>query len=166
MIAHLLTNQVFVMGTNADGFHGAGGAGFACRGDSRNTWREDPWFLAAIKAPVGSPERVGKWAVFGVPRGLQVGREGMSYGIQTIVRPGWKRSMPLAEIQNQLVALFEFAKSHPQLEFLMTPVGAGLSGWSDADMNRCFLSATATFGGVLPANIKIPTNLYGNPQWK
>jgi len=61
--------QIFVFGTNSSGFHGAGAAGIAFRSESRNTWRTDPWFQMAMTSPVGSQERVGRWAVFGVSRG-------------------------------------------------------------------------------------------------
>jgi hypothetical protein len=37
--------EVLVFGSNRSGFHGAGSAGLAFRGDSRNTWRSDPFFL-------------------------------------------------------------------------------------------------------------------------
>ena len=84
----LAPNEIFVFGSNRDGFHGAGGAGLACRGDAANTWRRDDWFKRAMVAPPGDPARVGRWAVFGVARGFQVGRSGRSYAVQTIERPG------------------------------------------------------------------------------
>ena len=99
-ITTLAPHQVFVYGSNSTGFSGAGAAGLAVRGTSANTWRTDEWFLKAMRAPVGSPDRIGKWAVFGVARGWSQGREGMGYAIETIRHPGreWHRSVPLAEI--------------------------------------------------------------------
>lgn len=88
IITHLEPNEVFVFGSNAQGFHGAGSSGQAFRGDRANTWRTDEFFLAAMRSKPGSPERVGNWAIFGVAYGLQVGRNGMSYAVKTIERPG------------------------------------------------------------------------------
>ena len=102
MITSLKSNEVFVFGSNAQGFHGAGSAGYAMRGDTRNNWRQDKTFRRAMEAPVGHPDRVGKWAVFGVARGFSKGHEGISYAIQTIEKPGRKRSTSRQDICIQL----------------------------------------------------------------
>ncbi len=128
-------NQIFVFGSNATGFHGAGAAGYACRGDHRNNWRKDEWFLSAMKAPVGSPERIGKWAVFGIARGAQRGKEGLSWAIQTIIKPGQKRSLPLEDIDAQIHELVHFATNSPDTEFLVTPIGEGYAGYTRDEMD-------------------------------
>jgi hypothetical protein len=163
-ITALLPHQVFVFGANEGGFHGAGAAGMAFRGVSANTWRDDTKFLKAKNSPVGSPDRIGKWAVFGVARGLQKGHEGMSYGIVTIVRPGLKRSTPPGDILSQIVKLLHFAAAHPELEFLMTPIGAGLSGYTATEMARLLHKALTLY--AKPANLIIPDDLYGSVDWK
>ena len=89
MVTTLQTNEVFVFGSNGQGFHGAGTAGLALRGDARNNWRQDAWFLAASR---GENDGVGRWAVFGVARGFQQGRQGKSYAIQTVTRPARVRA--------------------------------------------------------------------------
>lgn len=109
-ITHLNRNEIFVFGSNSGGFHGAGSAGMAMRGDSRNTWRNDPSFLLAMNSAKHSPDRIGKWAVFGVARGFQTGKEGSAYGIETIRRPGQLRSISLSEIQAQFQNLFSVAE--------------------------------------------------------
>ena len=157
-ITAIKKNQVFVFGSNSTGFHGAGSAGQAMRGDSRNTWRDDAAFLKAKQAPKGSPDRIGKWAIYGQARGHQIGREGQSYAIETIVRPGDRRSTPLAAIQCQIVELLKFAKEHPDLEILMTPVGCGYSGYTPREMRACWEAATAQ--EPLPTNMKTPARLY------
>jgi hypothetical protein len=134
LITDIGADDVFVFGSNAAGFHGAGSAGQACRGDARNTWRQDAWFLRAMKAPPGSPDRVGRWAVFGVARGWQRATCGMSYAVQTIVRPGQRRSVSRRDIYHQLVELWAFARERPQWKFLLTPVGQGYSGWTPEEM--------------------------------
>lgn len=164
LITQLAPNEVFVFGANANGFHGAGAAGYAMRGTAANTWRTDESFLRAMRAPVGHPDRVGKWAVYGVGRGWQQGREGMSYAIQTIERPGQKRSTPLREIQSQLVELYAFATTHPEWTFLMTPIGAGLSGWTAEEMSDTLKASILEWGQPL-TNVNIPGGLYHEVNW-
>ncbi len=170
LITSLAPNEVFVFGSNRSGFHGAGAAGYACRGTAENTWRTDEWFLKAMKAPVGSPDRVGKWAVYGVGRGWQQGREGMSYAIQTIEKPGMKRSTSRDNIEDQFIRLFVFALEHPEWQFLMTPVGAGLSGYTAAEMAFTLRTASTQWGfrfsGGIPINVIAPTNLYEGINWR
>lgn len=149
-ITELKENQVFVFGSNASGFHGAGAAGLACRGESKNSWRGDVWFLRAMKSPKSSPERIGKWAVYGVARGYSEGREGKSYAIQTIHRPGEKRSTPLSEIRDQIKDLISFAQNHPTLEFLVTKIGSSLAGYSPQEIKSCFEDLD------IPDNIWLP----------
>jgi hypothetical protein len=98
-----------------------------------------------------------------VARGFQEGRDGKSYAIQTIVAPGRKRSTSLAEIEDQFVELFVFAGKHPELEFLMTPVGARLAGYTAAEMKATLERACCRFAP--PPNIIIPADLYA-PQEK
>ena len=148
MIEKLEPHQVFVFGSNGQGFHGAGSAGLACRGDSRNNWRQDQWFLAAMRG--GDP--TGKWAVYGVARGFQQGREGMSFAIQTVTRPGAKQSVSRREIYYQLVDLWDFARANPQWEILLTPVGQGYAGWSREEMAEVWAYLEQQHGW--PVNVK------------
>ena len=122
-------------------------------------------FLKAMNARPGSPDRIGKWAVFGVARGFQQGREGMSYAIETIVRPGIKRSTPLSLIQKQLVDLLAFAQNHLDLNFLMTAVGTKMAGYTDNEMAACWKAACAIHvekHGTMPKNLVVPDDLYVN----
>ncbi len=151
MIINIHAHQVFVFGSNASGFHGAGSAGMACRGDARNTWRQDKWFLRALETEPGSPERTGKWAILGVARGFQEGKEGKSYAVETIQRPGWRRSTPLGTIYNQLVTLRKFIDEHPEWEFLITPLGEGYSGYTEQEMGELW---GMLFQGGVPKNIQ------------
>lgn len=133
-VSTLAPNEVFVFGSNRAGFHGAGAAGLACRGDATNTWRHDPWFQRALRSAAGSDARRGRWAVLGEPRGLQVGTLGRSYAIETLMRAGRRRSVSLREIYHQLVALADFARTQPGRRFLVTPLGEGLAGYSRDEM--------------------------------
>lgn len=150
-ITKLKPNQVFVFGSNSTGFHGAGAAGLACRGDSRNNWRSDEWFLLAKRSPVGSPARIGKWAVFGVARGFQEGSEGKSYAIETIVRPGWKRSIPLSDIFMQLFRFIQFVKIYPEYEFLVAKFGCHYAGYTVAEIAGLFVEISD-----IPNNVILP----------
>ena len=127
--------QVLVFGSNAQGFHGAGSAGLAFKNDARNNWREHGQFLKAMKSPIGSPDRIGFRAVFGIARGFQTGTHGSSYAIQTVTRPGEKRSIPLSEIKSQIQELITFANEHPDYNFGVTNIGEGYAGYSREEMN-------------------------------
>jgi hypothetical protein len=135
-VTTLAPDEVFVFGSNAAGFHGAGSAGLACRGDSGTGWRNDPRFRAMMAAAPRSAGRVGRWAVYGVGRGHQVGTEGQSYAIETIERPGraYRRGTPLTVIAAQLHKLVAFATTHRELRFIITPIGEGFAGYSTAEM--------------------------------
>lgn len=159
MITALKEYEVFVFGSNRAGFHGAGAAGYAMRGTAANTWRTDEAFLRAMKAPVGHIDRIGRWAVYGVGRGWQKGHHGMSYAIQTIERPGLKRSTMPGEIRHQIVDLCAFACEHPGWTFLYTEIGAGLSGYTKAEMKNVLDAALIEANGC-PGNLIVPVDIY------
>jgi hypothetical protein len=154
-VTTLLDHQVFVFGSNGQGFHGAGSAGIACRGDGDwRTWRSDPAFTAMRAAPPGSDGRRGRWAVFGVARGYQVGLAGQSYAIETIERPGraYRRRTPLRAIYAQLRELVGFAAEHPGLEFVVTPIGEGYSGYSRTEMSLVWRTLHDRVDGGIPTS--------------
>lgn len=150
-ITELKENEVFVFGSNLTGFHGAGAAGFACRDDAKNTWRKDPWFLNAMKSPVGSTDRIGKWAVYGQGRGFQMGTDGNSYGIDTIKIPGQKRSTPLSDIKEQIEELVMFADENKEMTFLVTKIGSALAGYTVSEIRELFVQIK-----TIPDNIILP----------
>ncbi len=163
-ITSLLVNQVFIFGSNASGFHGAGAAGYACRGDSRNNWRDDVWFCNALKSPIGSPDRIGKWAIVGQARGLQTGKEGKSYAIITIAKPGFKRSTPVANITADIVEMFSIAEERSDLQFLFTEIGSALAGYTADQMARTLECAIEEYG-YTPDNVIYPQYLYGRKKF-
>lgn len=132
--------NILVFGSNEQGFHGAGGAGLAMRGESANTWRTDYKFLAAMNAPPGHPDRIGVRAIFGVSRGFQQGHAGASYAICTVTRPGHRRSIPLSEIARQLFTLAAFARSRPDDTFDILNIGTGYAGYTPAEMETIWSS--------------------------
>jgi len=161
MITTLAPNEVFVFGSNMSGFHGAGSAGFAMRGDARNTWRQDRAFCDIAYGR--RDDRRGRWAVFGMGRGFQVGTHGRSYAIPTVERPGFQGCVDEDFITGELCRLVCFAQEHPDLRFLVVKLGANRSegGFSylglDA-MRRCFDSVRWIFqrDGGIPPNIVLP----------
>lgn len=125
--------HILIFGSNEQGFHGAGTAGFAMRGDFRNNWRNDATFLAAIKQ--GSGTR-GLYAQYGIGRGFQMGHKGYSYAIATVTRPGQRRSVPFMDMQLQVDELIDFMRAHQSDTFCLTKFGSGLGGNPEEDMKR------------------------------
>jgi len=167
IITEIYENEIFVFGSNSTGFHGEGSAGFAMRGKRavRNApeyipWRQDEIFLKAKNSPIGSTDRIGKYAIYGQPSGLQRGRHGASWGIVTIKHPGrkWHRSISRREIYFQLTDLWQFANQNPSKLILMTPVGCGYSGWSRSEMDEVLKFLIKKHG--LPSNILHTKKLY------
>jgi hypothetical protein len=139
-ILALKTNEVIVFGSNLSGFHGAGAAGFALRGFYENSWREDSWFLQAMKSNIHQ-DKIGKYAIYGVSKGFMTGKEGSSYAIQTIVRPGLKRSISLPEIEQQVKEFLLFAQANPKLTFYVTAIGCNLAGYYAHEIAPMFKQA-------------------------
>ena len=138
-IAALAPQEVFVFGSNAAGFHGAGSAGWAYTGKPGNQYRANNPLL---KRPNGTK---GFWAVLGCAKGYQEGTDGRSFAICTITRPGAKRSTPLESIRQQVQALYSFARAHPDLTFFVTKSGESgkpsLNGYDLEENARCYLSS-------------------------
>jgi hypothetical protein len=132
--------KVFIFGSNGTGFHGAGSAGYAFRGDSKNNWRECLIMKEAIKH---GPGFKGKIAEFGKARGFQTGtlKNVGSYAIQTVIAPGKLRSIPLKEIESQIDELILFMRKNPSWEFCLTPIGTGYAGYKIEEikplLNKC-----------------------------
>lgn len=129
-VTKLEKNQVFCFGSNNLGVHGAGSAGFAQYGTTNPSPEQRKVAYNGPKMAQGSSKRVGKWSVLGVGRGYQEGSEGASYAIATVTYPGRRKSIRLSDILAQLKELGEFARQHPELEFLCCVSGGGYCGWT------------------------------------
>ncbi len=157
LITSLKEDEVFVFGSNLQGFHGAGSAGYAMRGTTKNTWREDQNFLD-IKSGKNQDKR-GKWAVYGMGIGIQEGLEGKSYAIATVERPGVQGKVTEDHLHHQLLNLVKFAVNHPELKFKLVKLGANRSegGYSYLGLeliNRVWGKIRAS--GDIPSNIIFP----------
>lgn len=69
---------------------------------------------------------------FGARYGQGTGRQGNTYAIPT--KDQYLRVLPLSTIKAYILQFVEYAKQHPELEFLLTPVGTGLAGYSIQDL--------------------------------
>lgn len=110
---------VFVFGSNTAGRHGKGAALFA---------------------------RQQRGAIYGQGEGLQ----GNSYAIPTKGQLPDRTLVPLTlpEIHRHVQRFLAFATSRPDLEFEVTPIGCGLSGFTPAVIGPMFHGA--------PANCRLP----------
>jgi len=130
-ISELGENQVFVFGSNLDGFHGGGAAGFASFGAGVG-WRDVNY--AAM--PSGWK---GLWNVKGVGIGYQEGTNGRSYALPTVIHAGMPRSLTLDQIAENIKVLYKYAVDNPELEFLIAyTLERNLNGYSSQDMAECF----------------------------
>ena len=140
-IKQLREDEVFVFGANVSGFHGAGAAGYASFGVPGNRWRE---FDYGSK-PAGW---LGKWNVKGRV-GLMEGREGRSYGLVTVERPGARRSLV-----PDFRPLYACCLEHPEWTFYLAQEGrTGLNGWSPVEMAGFMHDA-----GPIPPNLILSSN--------
>ena len=79
-------------------------------------------------------------AVYGQGRGLQ----GRSYAIPTM-------SGSLEAIAREVNEFIQFADSHPELTFLVTRIGCGIAGYTDAEIAPLFARAYSLPNVYLPA---------------
>ena len=85
---------------------------------------------------------------FGAIYGQGIGLQGSSYAIPT--KDDNIETLPLAIIEKYIVDFIEFAKSRPDLEFLVTQVGCGLAGYSIDEISSIFKK----YG--VSENVKLP----------
>lgn len=76
------------------------------------------------------------WAVWGGGHGLH----GRSYAIDTM--------SGLDVLTREVAEFLTFARSHPELRFLLTPIGVGIAGYSADEIAPLFADA--------PANVVLP----------
>jgi hypothetical protein len=104
-------------------------------------------------AALEAKERHG--AIYGQADGLQ----GNSYGIPTKDRQ--LKPLPLKEIGKYVRDFLYFAKDNPDLNFMVTPIGCGLAGYSVGDIAPLFAQYPAEYpckvtGLYSIENIKLP----------
>ena len=111
-ITHLEPNEIFVFGSNLQGYHGAGAARMALD-------------------------------KFGAVWGQGVGLQGQSYAIPTM-EGGVETIKPYVD------EFIEFAKQHPEYQFLLTRVGCGIAGFTDEEIAPLFREALKLENVIFP----------------
>lgn len=77
---------------------------------------------------------------FGAVWGIGVGRQGQSYAIPTMP------PLTLKEIGHYIREFVEYARLHRDIEFLVTPIGTGIAGFTETQMETVWPK-------ILPDNI-------------
>jgi len=73
---------------------------------------------------------------YGAQRGVGVGRTGSAYAIPT--KDEYLEILPLDIIEKNCRDFVEYARANPDLRFLLTPVGTGLTGYHQDDIRPFF----------------------------
>ena len=143
IIDHLEAHEIFVFGSNLQGFHGAGAAGYASFGIPGNNWRKFEY----VEKPKGWR---GHWNIKGIGKGLQLGLIGMSYALPTTDKPGHKKGLTKEQIIVNIKELYNTARDMHTHDFLITynKNKPNLNGYTIAVMKNMFLIA-----GKIPENI-------------
>jgi hypothetical protein len=119
IITELKPNEVFVFGSNVDGYHGAGAAKIALQ--------------------------------FGAVIGEGYGYYGNTYAIATKdLRKKGLKTVSLKHMKEQILEFRNFARTKPELTFLVTKIGTGLAGFTNKEIADIFDSI------YLPVNIVLP----------
>lgn len=111
-ITHLEPNEIFVFGSNLQGYHGAGAARMALD-------------------------------KFGAVWGQGVGLQGQSYAIPTM-EGGVETIKPYVD------EFIDFAKQHPEYQFLLTRVGCGIAGFTNEEIAPLFGEALKLENVIFP----------------
>lgn len=88
--------------------------------------------------------RQNRGAVSGQGEGLQ----GQSYAIPT--KGADLRSLPLWRIRGYIASFCNFAASHPEMTFELTPIGCGLAGYKPEQIAPMFRDERVPENVVLP----------------
>jgi hypothetical protein len=120
-ILELTPKQVFVFGSNPLGING------------------DPIKHPGMSASVAT---ANGWVEQGEKLDNTISKAGKAYGLTTVTHPGGKLSLASEEIMNNIYALYEYAKAHPQKEFLVAYAGPSSNinnnGYTNGQMAKMF----------------------------
>ena len=82
---------------------------------------------------------------FGAIMGQREGRQGQSYAIPTI-----GGTIDKKELKDSVMRFTQYAIEHPELKFLVTPVGCGGGGWRPSMVAPMFRDASKLQNVYLP----------------
>lgn len=119
-IETLQHDQIFVFGSNPVGINGniKNGTGGAALFALKNSWCEDGELMDNCLA-----------------------KSGKSWGLVTVAWPGKKQSKTIAQIIEGIKILYDYAKAHPENEFLIAYTGItgyNLNGYSNSSLAVAF----------------------------
>lgn len=159
-----MKRRIFIFGSNLEGFHGTGTAGWAFRGDARNNWQTCPMVRAAMEAGTGYPGLLAQW---GIGEGLQTGTQGYSWALPTVSKPGRQRSISLNAIDLFAEYLTRHMRRNPNDTFCLSPLGCGYAGYTLPEMrpiwNRILAEPNARWATTTPQNIIELTKIQDEP---
>lgn len=89
-------------------------------------------------------------AVLGQAEGLQ----GNSYGIVTKELRRWKPKVSLVEVAEGIERFLAFVRAHPTWEFILTPIGCGLAGFTVEQIAPMFAFYPALPNLVIPPEFR------------
>ncbi len=76
---------------------------------------------------------VKKW---GAIRGIGAGLQGRAYAIPTKSTP--RRTLPIEKVGSYVRDFIEHARLHPENRYLLSKIGCGLAGFSEAEISPLF----------------------------
>jgi hypothetical protein len=79
--------------------------------------------------------------MYGAELKVGVGLTGKSYAIPT--KDTHLRTLDLEMIRGYVKSFKDFARAHPNMNFLVTRIGCGLAGYTDAEIAPMFRGASA-----------------------
>lgn len=80
-----------------------------------------------------------------------IGHHGNSYAIPTKDKT-IRHSLPLVEIKGYVDDFIEYARAHPEFQFMVTRIGCGLAGFTNEQIAPLFVNA--------------PKNCYFDKDWR
>lgn len=81
--------------------------------------------------------------LYGAEMGYGVGQQGQTYAIPTMTGG-------LDDLRRHVEDFIEYAKAHPEMEFLVPEIGCGIAGYSNYDMGPLFVKAAYVKNILLP----------------
>ena len=90
--------------------------------------------------------------IWGAEYGKGFGLQGRTFAIPT--KNNKIKTLPINKIDWYVSLFIDFAKEHPELTFLVTPIGTGLAGYKDDEIAPLFVKATYLDNVVLPDSFK------------
>jgi hypothetical protein len=90
---------------------------------------------------------------WGAKPGIGMGRTGQCYAIPT--KDDDLKVLPPGAIRIQVREFLKYAREHPELEFLVTPIGCGLAGYNPIDIAPMFFIDQDP-----PPNVSLPESFW------